>query len=84
MRDAIGHRMPPLTHYSQLVVWKLAEEIRLRVFELTAKPLFAEDYTRRRGRARMPPIQSVEISPRASGARLTPSSRGSSRSPGDR
>jgi len=48
MRDAIGHRMPPVTHYSQLVVWKLAEEIRLRVFELTAKPLFAEDYKAKR------------------------------------
>jgi len=40
--------MPPVTHYSQLIVWKLAEEIRVQVFELTAKPLFAEDYKAKR------------------------------------
>ncbi len=40
--------MPPVTHYSQLIVWKLAEEIRVKVFELTAKPLFAEDYKAKR------------------------------------
>jgi four helix bundle protein len=31
-------------HYSQLIVWKLAEEIRVVVFRLTAKPRFAADY----------------------------------------
>jgi four helix bundle protein len=36
--------MPPVTHFSQLIVWKLAEEIRTKVFELAAKPLFAADY----------------------------------------
>ena len=30
--------MPPVTHYSQLIVWKLAEEIWINMFELTAKP----------------------------------------------
>ena len=40
--------MAPVTHYSQLIVWKLAEEIRIKVFELTAKPLFAEDFKAKR------------------------------------
>ena len=34
-------------HYSQLVVWKLAEEIRIEVFRLTAKPSFAADFRAR-------------------------------------
>jgi four helix bundle protein len=34
-------------HYSQLVVWKLAEEIRIEVFRLTAKPRFAADFRAR-------------------------------------
>jgi four helix bundle protein len=40
--------MPPARHFSQLIVWNLAEEIRVKVFELTAKPLFAEDYKAKR------------------------------------
>ena len=36
--------MPPVRHFSQLIVWKLAEEIRVKMFELTAKPLFAADF----------------------------------------
>ena len=40
--------MPRVAHYSQLIVWKLAEEIRVKVFELTAKRLFAEDYKAKR------------------------------------
>ena len=35
--------MPPVRHFSQLIVWKLAEEIRVHVFGLTAKPSFAGD-----------------------------------------
>jgi four helix bundle protein len=31
------------THYTHLVVWKLAEEIRVNLFGLTAKPRFVED-----------------------------------------
>ena len=44
MGDAIGHPMPPVRHFSQLIVWRLAEEIRIKVFELTAKPSFAADF----------------------------------------
>lgn len=41
--------MPPSAHhYSQLIVWKLAEEIRIEVFKLTAKPLFAADFKAKR------------------------------------
>ena len=40
--------MPPVRHFSQLIVWKLAEEIRVKVFELTAKPLFAADFKAKR------------------------------------
>ena len=40
--------MPPVTHYSQLIVWKLAEEIRVKVFELTDKPMFAADLKAKR------------------------------------
>ena len=36
--------MPPVRHFSQLIVWRLAEEIRIKVFELTAKPSFAADF----------------------------------------
>ena len=36
--------MAPVTHYSRLIVWKLAEEIRIKVFELTAEPSFAADF----------------------------------------
>ena len=35
--------MPPARHYSQLIVWKLAEEIRIEIFSLTAKPRFDAD-----------------------------------------
>jgi four helix bundle protein len=35
--------MPPARHYSQLIVWKLANEIRIEVFNLTEKPPFAAD-----------------------------------------
>ena len=35
--------MKAARHFSQLIVWKLAEEIRIEVFKLTAKPLFAAD-----------------------------------------
>jgi len=40
--------MPPVRHFRQLIVWKLAEEIRVRVFELTAGPLFAADLKAKR------------------------------------
>jgi four helix bundle protein len=36
--------MPPVRHFSQLIIWKLAEEIRIEVFRLTAKPRFAADF----------------------------------------
>ena len=36
--------MSPVRHFSQLIVWRLAEEIRIKVFELTAKPSFAADF----------------------------------------
>ena len=36
--------MSAVHHYSQLIVWKLAEEIRIEVFGLTAKPRFAADF----------------------------------------
>jgi four helix bundle protein len=35
--------MGPARHYSDLIVWKLAEEIRIKVFGLTDKPAFAAD-----------------------------------------
>jgi four helix bundle protein len=35
--------MAPARHYSDLIVWKLAEEIRIKVFSLTGKPRFAAD-----------------------------------------
>src|SRR5262245_19903311 len=35
--------MGPARHYSDLIVWKLAEEIRVEVFKLTDKPAFAAD-----------------------------------------
>jgi four helix bundle protein len=35
--------MPPARHYSQLIVWKLANEIRIEVFNLTEKSNFAAD-----------------------------------------
>jgi four helix bundle protein len=47
MRHAPSGRMPPVRHYSQLIVWKLAEEIRIKVFRLTAKPPFASDFKAR-------------------------------------
>jgi four helix bundle protein len=39
---------PPAHHYSQLIVWKLAEETRIEVFKLTGKPLFAADLKAKR------------------------------------
>ena len=36
--------MKAARHYSELIVWKLAEEIRIEVFKLTAKPCFAADF----------------------------------------
>ena len=36
--------MPPVRHYSQLIVWKLAEEIRIELLRLTEKPRFAADF----------------------------------------
>jgi four helix bundle protein len=39
---------PPARHYSQLIVWQLAEEIRIEVFKLTAKPRFAADLKAKR------------------------------------
>jgi four helix bundle protein len=42
-RRALSGFMAPARHYSQLTVWKLAEEVRLEVFRLTAKPHFAAD-----------------------------------------
>jgi four helix bundle protein len=31
-------------HYSQLIVWQLADAIRIKVFELTARPEFERDF----------------------------------------
>jgi len=31
-------------HYSQLIVWQLADGIRVKVFELTANPRFQRDF----------------------------------------
>lgn len=35
--------MKPARHYTELIVWQLAEEIRLEVFKLTKKPRFNAD-----------------------------------------
>ena len=35
--------MAPVRHYSDLTVWKLADELRVEVFRLTARPRFAHD-----------------------------------------
>jgi len=37
-------RMAGARHYSQLRVWKLADELRAEVFALTARPKFARDF----------------------------------------
>ena len=42
--------MPPARHYSDLIVWQLAEQIRIEVFKLTAKPGFDTDF-RAKGQA---------------------------------
>ena len=76
-------RMPPIRHFSQLIVWKLAEDIRSQGIRADRQAVFAADFKAKR-QARMPPIQSVEISRRALGVSLTPSSLDSSRSPADR
>jgi len=31
-------------HYSELIVWQLADEIRVNVFELTCRPGFKQDF----------------------------------------
>jgi four helix bundle protein len=36
--------MEPARHYSELIVWQLAEQIRIEVFTLTPKPGFATDF----------------------------------------
>src|SRR6185503_3492013 len=36
--------MAPARHYSELIVWQLAEQIRIEVFKLTTKPGFATDF----------------------------------------
>jgi four helix bundle protein len=36
--------MAPARHYTELIVWQLAEEIRIEVFKLTPKPGFATDF----------------------------------------
>jgi four helix bundle protein len=35
--------MRPARHYSDLIVWQLAEQIRIEVFKLTEKPRFSAD-----------------------------------------
>ena len=35
--------MPPARHYSDLTIWKLADQLRVQVFALTARPKFARD-----------------------------------------
>jgi four helix bundle protein len=44
MRRALARRMAPARHYSDLIVWQLAEQIRIDVFKLTSKPGFATDF----------------------------------------
>jgi four helix bundle protein len=39
--------MRPARHYSDLIVWQLAEEIRIEVFRLSAKPRFNADFKAR-------------------------------------
>jgi four helix bundle protein len=39
--------MEPARHYSELIVWQLAEEIRIIVFRLTEKPRFNADFKAR-------------------------------------
>lgn len=46
-RIALLQRMAAARHFSQLIVWKLAEEIRIEVFRLTARPRFAADFRAR-------------------------------------
>ena len=36
--------MRPARHYSELIVWQLADEIRREVFKLTKRPRFARDF----------------------------------------
>jgi len=31
-------------HYTELIVWQLADEIRVRIFELTGRPAFKQDF----------------------------------------
>ena len=42
-RPAHAGRMSSARHFSQLIVWQLADQIRIELFALTAKPLFAAD-----------------------------------------
>jgi len=39
--------MLPVRHFSQLVVWQLAERIRIHVFGMTKRPHFARDFKAR-------------------------------------
>lgn len=39
--------MKPARHYSELIVWQLAEEIRIIVFRFTEKPRFNTDFKAR-------------------------------------
>src|SRR5262245_22402545 len=39
--------MEPARHYTELIVWQLAEEIRIQVFRLTEKPRFNADFKAR-------------------------------------
>jgi four helix bundle protein len=44
MRGAPACSMAPARHYSDLIVWQLAEQIRIEVFRLTSKPGFVTDF----------------------------------------
>lgn len=39
--------MKPARHYTELIVWQLAEEIRINVFRLSSKPRFSFDFKAR-------------------------------------
>jgi four helix bundle protein len=39
--------MRPARHFSDLIVWQLAEQIRIEVFKLTEKPRFSADFKAR-------------------------------------
>lgn len=47
MRRALARAVKPASHYSELIVWQLAAEIRILVFRLTEKPRFNADFKAR-------------------------------------